>query len=641
MCGIAGGIWLDSNVAIDEPTLRAMTAVLAHRGPDDSGIYHRELTQGASGDIVPGVGLGHRRLSIIDLAGGRQPMANEEETIWVVFNGEIYNYPSLRRRLEGAGHRFRTQSDTETILHLYETEGLDCFRHLKGMFALAIWDRPRRRLLLARDRLGQKPLHYRWENRRLLFASELKALLEIPGLPRQIDPAALDAYMTYQYVPHPQSIFRGFRKLPPASYAVYEKGRLDVRQYWKPDFSRERPQSIDDACEQLRKLLNDSVEMRMQSDVPLGAFLSGGVDSSLIAALMTQMQEEPVRTFSIGFGVKEYDETAHAQHVADCLGTEHQTFQVDSDAVAILPQLAWHFDEPFADSSALPTWYLSQKTKQEVSVALTGDGSDELFAGYPRYQAVALSAKIDHLPMPSLLRSGLWKLLPDSVRQKSMRRRARKFGSALAMSPRRRYLEWISIFNEQQRAAIYTDDFLESMPNTDPATFMDDAWRSVGGRDPVTTASLTDLVTYLPCDLMTKVDIASMAHGLECRQPFLDHRLVEWAASLPIQYKRHRCSTKWILRKTFGPMLPDAIWRRRKMGFGVPLDHWFRKELRDMTHDLLLDGRLAHRNIFRDQAVRTLVEQHQRGQFDHGYQLWSLIMLELWMRRWIDDQDSL
>lgn len=664
MCGITGAVWNSRATSLDEATLRRMIEVLRHRGPDDEGLYTGDLhlRPGLAG--VPGVALGHRRLSIIDVAGGHQPMGNEDGTVHLVFNGEIYNHRDLRRRLEATGHRFRTQSDTETIVHLYEDEGPDCLKRLNGMFAIALWDAGRRQLLLARDRLGEKPLVYRVEPERLLFASELKSLLEVPGVSRQLDPQAIDLYLTYQYVPHPWTIFQGIAKLPPGCYAIYREGRLQLHRYWQPDFrqedrtrhaprddqphaereeytqphaEREEYQDPDGHAAELRQLLTSSVEMRLQSEVPLGAFLSGGLDSTIIVGLMSQLGQGPVRTFSIGFPVPEYDETRYAAIAARRFGTVHEEFRVEPDAVGVLPKLVWHFDEPFADSSAIPTWYVSQLTRRHVTVALTGDGGDELFAGYPRYRAVWLAGWLDRAPavLRRMLASRLWQRLPASPRQKSFRRRLKRFLEAVGQPPARRYLEWISIFHEAQRAELYTDEFLATLPDADPLDFLAGAMAQSQGRDPVTAASLADLVTYLPCDLMRKVDTASMAHGLECRQPFLDHRVVEWAARLPVGLKFRWGRGKGLLRAAFSDLLPPVIRRRKKMGFGVPLDHWFRGPLAGFARDVLLDPRTLQRGIFRPETVRRLLDDHLAGRFDHSYRLWALLFFELWQRCWL------
>mgnify|MGYP002623033342 CR=1 FL=1 len=637
MCGITGAIWIDPDKAIDAALLGRMTDSLAHRGPDDRGTLRSEFRRRPPYESQMITDIPSGQEYIIDVAGGRQPISNEDETIWVVFNGEIYNFPALRQRMEGSGHKFRTNTDTETLVHLWEDEGVEGFRHLIGMFALAIWDSRERKLILARDRLGQKPLYYRHEPARLLFGSELKSILAVPDVPREIDRGSLDEYLTYQYVPHPNTIFAGINKLPPAHCAVFQDGRLDVRAYWRPDFARERPQSPTDVG-QVREALIESVRLRMRSDVPLGAFLSGGVDSSLIVALMQQQSETPVKTFSMGFPQPEYDETSFARGVAAHLKTDHQAFQVTPDAVDVLPKLIWHFDEPFADSSAIPTWYLAQQTREHVTVALTGDGGDELFGGYQRYRAVRLAAMVDRLPKPlrATLAARVWQSLPASSHQKSRMRRMKRFNEALSMDPAQRYLDWIGIFNEARRAELYTEEALAALPDSDPAGFLRRAWSLSGTRDAIACAANADLVTYLPCDLMTKVDIASMAHGLECRQPFLDHRLVELAVSLPTASKYRAGRGKRILRDAFGDLLPASIWKRPKMGFGVPLDHWFRHELREMSRDVLLDQRATGRGIFQRDAVERLLAEHEQKRFDHQARLWSLLVFEMWLRELVD-----
>lgn len=637
MCGIAGAIWTNPARGIDAATLRRMTDAIRERGPDDEGTLVSEFRLRPPYEPLPGVALGFRRLKIIDLAGGAQPMGNEDGQVQLVFNGEIYNFPSLRLRLEGAGHRFRSHSDTETIVHLYEDEGVDCFRHLDGMFAIALWDQRQRRLVLARDRLGEKPLVYRAESDRLLFGSALRSLLEVPGLPRDVDPNALDEYLTYQYVPHPHTIYRGFHKLPPGHYAIWQDGRLEVRPYWQPDWQAEREIEPRAAVERVRELVEHAVTSRMRSDVPLGAFLSGGVDSSLVVALMQRHSSTPVKTFTIGFPIASYDESAYARRVAKHLRTDHHELQVTPDAVAILPQLVRHYDEPMSDSSAIPTWYLAEFTRRQVTVALTGDGGDELFAGYSRYAAVALSEQLDRHPfLHGLLSAPIWQKLPGGGRQRSLLRRFKRFNEALAQPIRRRYLDWVSIFNESRRAELYDEQFVARLTDVDPAEFLTSAWRRADRRDAVTAASLTDLTTYLPCDLLTKVDVASMAHSLECRQPLLEHQLVEFAASLPLGLKYRRGRGKRILREAFGDLLPSEVFTRKKMGFGVPLDHWFRHELRDLVHDALLDQTARGRGWFRQEVVERMVREHCGGTFDHSYRLWSLIVLELWARRWLD-----
>lgn len=638
MCGIAGGVWELGQSGLDSATLNRMTDALIHRGPDDAGQWI-QAPQSSSllidGKPRLGAALGFRRLSIIDLQLGHQPLGNEDGSIQIVFNGEIYNYQELRRRLEGSGHRFQTQSDTETIVHLYEDLGTGCFEHFNGMFAIAIVDSLRNRLVLARDRLGKKPLYYTVQNGQLFFASELKSLLQVPGLERDIDPGAIDLYLTYQYVPHPHSIYKGIHKLPPAHFAVYEDGELTVAPYWKIDWSHEENTTWSVASEKLRDLLTDSVRLRLRSDVPVGAFLSGGIDSSLVVAIAQTIVEQPIHTFSIGFSEADFDETHYAQQVAQYIGTKHERFQVNPNALEIVDKLAYQYDEPFSDSSAVPTWYLCELTKRSVTVALSGDGGDELFGGYERYRALILSQRLQRfLPTKWLANSRLLRMLPDSTAQRSFFRRVRRFCEALGQSAPDRYMNWIQIFGEAHRAALYNDDFLNQLPARDPATFLRQAWSQSGTRDLLSCASNADLQTYLPCDLMTKVDMASMAHSLEARQPLLDYRLVEWAASLPSSFKLRGKHGKFILKRTFFDMIPPQIWDRPKMGFGVPINKWFKTSLRDRTYDALCGNDTKIHCFFRPEAIRKLVDSHMKGEENHAYRLWNLLMLELWMRRW-------
>jgi asparagine synthase (glutamine-hydrolysing) len=643
MCGICGAAWTDHSSGPSEGQLDAMIARLEHRGPDDLGSH---LDGHAS--------LGFRRLSILDLPGGHQPMSNEDGTVWVAFNGEIYNYPSLRNRLEATGHTLRSEGDTEVISHLYEDEGPGFARLLRGMFAVAVWDAPRRRLVLARDRLGQKPLVYRLEADRILFASELKALLALPesGLPRDLDPLALDRYLTYGYVPHPRTILRGVHKLPPAHYAVWHDGRLGLHRYWEPDWDLEEPRPVEEDEERLRSTLDDAVREQMAADVPLGAFLSGGIDSTIIVGLMQKHASHRVKTFSIGFDDPAFDESDFARMAAEHLGTEHHAFVVQPDAWETLPRLAYHFDEPFADSSALPTWHVSRMTREHVTVALTGDAGDELFGGYDRYRAVALAEFVAKLPggVGRWLGGPVARSVPASSRAKTRLRSAKRWLEALALAPEARYLRWMTSFDEETRAGLYADDFLDALASAasvepeeaDPAGVLHRALGVAPGRDPVTRAMIADLLTYLPGDLLVKVDLASMAHGLECRGPFLDHRVVELALAMPPDRKLRlrRGRSKVILKRAFADLLPPPIRTRPKMGFGVPIDRWFRGELKDELRSVLLDPVSLGRGLFRPEAVEAMVAEHLDGRRDHAYRLWALMMLELWFRHHVDPSPS-
>lgn len=644
MCGITGGSWTSKGERLSESTLKEMASALAHRGPDDDGFYFSE-----SGSA--GAALGFRRLSIIDLAGGHQPLSNEDGSVWIAFNGEVYNYRELKPELELLGHRFRTASDTECLVHAYEQWGHKCVERFRGMFAFAIWDARQQRLFLARDRMGQKPLVYRLADGRLTFASELKSLLRVPDAPREVDPEAVADFVALQYVPHPRTMLRGYRKLPPAHWAEFNAltGDFTIRQYWQAPFQRPQESVIETetqpplpdvtaASQALRRTLTEAVRLRMRSDVPFGAFLSGGVDSTIITGLMQQQSDQRVKTFSIGFSVKQFDERSYAREAAAKLGTEHHEFVVDPSAIEMLPKLTWHYDEPFADSSAIPTMYLSELTRRQVTVALTGDGGDELFAGYDRYRAVALAARIDRLPslLRAVLTNPLWQRVPASVRQKSKVRQIKRFLSALRQSPERRYANWVSIFDDTRRTSLFSADFAAALNGYDGASFLMQAYANCSEPDIVQRTTCVDIESYLPCDILTKVDIASMACGLEARSPFMDHHVVELAARIPSSLKLQGGRGKRILIETFRDLLPESIQNRPKMGFGVPLDHWFRHELREMLTDVLLDSRTLQRGYFDPATVRRLVDEHVHSKWDHSSRLWLLLVFELWHRQFVD-----
>lgn len=643
MCGICGILWTASDGEVSRSTLDAMTDSLSHRGPDDRGTLLLRPGEGANRGKT-GVAFGHRRLSIIDLSeAGRQPLANEDETVWVTFNGEIYNFPELRAELEAKGHRFKTETDTEVIVHLYEEMGADFPKRLSGMFAVALWDCSKERLILARDRLGKKPLFYRREANRLLFASELKSLMTAPNMPRQIDPIALDLYFTYQYIPHPRSIWRGVSKLPPAHRAVWTAdGGWSVERYWECDFNvEEKGLSEEEWSALLREKLESAVQKRLRSDVPLGAFLSGGVDSSIVVGLMTKLCPNRVRTFSIGFEQKEYDETPFARRTAQRLGTEHTELIVTPDAEAIFPQIVRQYDEPYSDSSAIPTWYLCEMTRRDVTVALSGDGGDELFAGYDRYKAVALAGRLDFLPLwlRRFLAGPVRAAIPASTSQRSTLRRGKRFLEAVGMEPMERYLQWIAIFNRQRLDSLYSSAFknrltqfaADEAPGYDRLDFLRDAAAVSNRRDPITSIALTDVLTYMPCDILTKVDIASMRHALEVRCPLLDTDVVELAVKIPIGLKLRGRKGKRILRETFREFLPPELENRPKTGFGVPLDHWFRGPLKGAITDALTDPQSPSAEYFNGEYVRRILDDHITGRFDHAYRLWSLLVFHQWL----------
>ncbi|MCR9197236.1 MAG: asparagine synthase (glutamine-hydrolyzing) [Planctomycetaceae bacterium] len=635
MCGITGSVWWHSEKAIDVSALKRMTDAISHRGPDADGQLHRPQAT----DRPTGVALGHRRLSIIDVAGSAQPMGNEDGSVQIVFNGEIYNYRELRDPLVQAGHQFRTDGDTEVIVHLYEEHGLEFVDHLRGMFALAIWDARQQRLVIARDRMGQKPFFYRLEEGRFSFASELKSLLQIPGVPRQLDHASVLQFLTLQYVPAPFSMLQGFQRLPPATIGVLQNGRLDVRRYWTPpydDWDSSRT-SIADWKEELRHELTEAVRLRLRSDVPLGAFLSGGIDSTVITGLMQEQLDRPVQTFSIGFPVKAFDERHYARQASEMLGTDHREAVVEPDALSILPELVWHYDEPFGDSSAIPTMYLSRMAREHVTVALTGDAGDELFCGYDRYRAVRMMQRMARMPKwARRLTASAAAKLPASVRQKSVLRRGKRFLESLAMDSEERYLNWVTIFNRHRLQQLVTPELWREAADRNPAQCIFDAYTMFPQRDFVTRTTAVDVETYLPFDLLTKVDIASMSVGLECRSPFLDHKVVELAARMPLEVKQSMQQGKLVLTETCRDLIPPDIQTRKKMGFGVPIDHWFRAELKPLLHDILLSPRCLDRGLLNADEVRLLVEQHTSAQFDHAYRLWHLLVLEVWQRMYLD-----
>ena len=637
MCGICGIIGAPD--AVREDVLRRMTEVLRHRGPDDSGVYTHDFN-GPEGPKR--VGLGHTRLSIIDLAGGHQPLSNEDGTIWVVLNGEIYNFLELRPQLQDEGHEFSTHTDTEVIVHLYEKLGDRCVGELRGMFAFALWDGRKQRLLLARDRLGQKPLCYSAEGGRFAFASELKALLQIPSFPREVEPKALFHYLTYQCVPQPLSILRGVHKLAPAHYMVVEGDRRHLVRYWEPDFTPHARRSVDEYAAEVRERMEEATRLRLVADVPLGAFLSGGIDSSITVGLMSRLNSHPVKTFAIGFEEKKYDELDYARIVARHFKTDHHEFIVRPDIHEVLPKLVWHYDEPLADSSAIPTYYVSKLTREHVTVALTGDAGDECFAGYPRYRAVKLAGIYDGLPWPlrALFSRRIWDHMPASVEQKTLRRRFKRLCEALSLPPVERYVHFAAIFNHARKLALCSPGFLESVGDEPTEGPLLTEYGRCAPTDFLGQTTYVDMMTYLPNDILVKVDIASMAVSLETRSPFLDHHVVELAASIPTDLKLRRLTSKYILKRAFADLLPPDILRRGKMGFGVPIAEWFRDELSDQLRDVLLDRTALSRGYFREEVVRRLIDEHTAGRADHGYRLWALFMLELWHRKFIDPHEA-
>ena len=625
MCGIAG---IASADRPDARLVRQMCDTLVHRGPDGSGFHDDEHAA-----------LGMRRLAIIDVAGSQQPVYNEDRTVAAVFNGELYNFRELRADLHRRGHRFVTNGDSECLVHLYEDYGDDLVHHLRGMFAFAVWDVPGRRLLLARDRVGKKPLYWREDQASLAFGSELKALVADPAVNRRIDPVALHHYLTYQYVPAPWSIYQDIQKLPPGHLLSWQDGVTKVSRYWRLDFTQRPVTSVPEAAEQLRSLLLDATKVRMLSERPLGAFLSGGLDSSAVVAAMARQTSGPVKTFSIGFDQAQFDERQHARRVAECYGTDHQEFVVTPAAADVLPTLAWHFDEPFADASAIPSFYVARMSSQQVTVVLTGDGGDESFGGYERYALMSMAGRF---PVPGLVRPTMCDLGSYLVRHSRTGSWARSVGrisQVLGQPVPRRYARIMSYFTPEQKLDLYTSPMRDLLADVDSYELLDQAYAESRAESDVCRLMDVDVQTYLPGDLLAKVDITTMACSLEARSPFLDHHLMEWAAGLPAQLKVRSLTTKVLLKQAMLPWLPDDLVTRRKQGFGVPIASWLRDELRDMSWDVLTDATARSRGLFRPEAVSGLLSEHEQG-IDHSTRIWALIQFELWHRNFIDTQPT-
>ncbi len=654
MCGICGILNIDSESGIQEETIRKMCKVMEYRGPDDEGIY-----LGWKRNEQNNVGLGIRRLAIIDLKTGHQPIHNEDGTIWIVCNGEVYNFKELRKKLENEGHHFYTNSDVEVIIHLYETYGIDCLEFLRGMFAFAIWDEKKNRLFLARDRLGQKPLCYTNCRNQLIFASEIKSILQVPRIPREVNLPAIHNYLTYQYVPSPLTAFKNIRKLPPAHYLVCEMGKISIERYWNLNMNNKIKMTEDEYCKRIREVLEEAVKLRLVSDVPLGAFLSGGIDSSIIVGIMSKLMGRRVKTFSVGFEDRAYDELKYARIVAKHFKTDHHEYVVKPDAIKLLPKLIWHYNEPFADSSAIPTYYVAEKTSQEVTVALNGDGGDENFAGYPRYRAVKLAEYFEKLPLwiRKDIIDGIVKLIPYSPEQKAYGRRVRRFMKSVNYSREQRYIRWTCIFDNERKNELYTPFFKEAVEGIDSFDYllnhfktglinqtttdkglMDQtpADKKGMGQDFLDTTLFVDIMTYLPNDLFVKMDIATMANSLEARSPFLDHKLMEFTASIPSNLKLKGFNSKYILKKAFSNLLPYQILHRGKMGFGVPVSRWLRNELKKYIYEILLSRESLQRGYFREDYLKLIVDEHCNKRYDHGSRLWALLNFELWHRMFID-----
>jgi asparagine synthase (glutamine-hydrolysing) len=628
MCGIAGQIDF-TGAPVDPRLLAQMADSVRHRGPDGVGLWQRC-------EAGVGVGLAHQRLAVIDLSeAASQPMHNDacvaagrSSPLAIVFNGEIYNYQDLRRLLTDAGHRLTTESDTEAILHLFEDYGPGCLRYLRGMFAFAIWDAANRRLFCARDRVGKKPLYYRHDGRRFWFASEPRAILVDPRVPDAVEPRAIHAYLALGYVPGAESAHGALHRLLPAHFLLATESGVRIERYWRLDRS---PAAISeqDAARELRRLLSESVRMRLISDVPVGAFLSGGVDSSVVVATMARESASRISTYSIGFEDAGFNELPQARLVAERYGTDHHELIVRSDAAAMLPKLAWHYGEPYADSSALPTFQLAGLVRRHITVALNGDGGDENFAGYTRYWANWMALRYQRVP--PVLRRTVERLAGRLVRASSGRTAAydiQRFFAGASRPTAERYAGWFGFFDSD----VLTPEFAASMAGHSAVASLESAFADAAGLHPLDAAMSVDADTYLPDDLLVKVDIASMAHGLEARSPLLDQEVMQFAARLPRSLKRRGRQGKYLLKKIAADMVPHEILNGPKRGFGVPLDRWFRDELRPAAEELLLGPSTHVTNYVRRASIESLLREHLTERRAHGHRLWALVMLELWHR---------
>lgn len=628
MCGICGIVDYGREKDNKRRILVDMCSAMKHRGPDDEGIY-----------INGEVGLGHRRLKIIDLSdAGHQPLSNEDGTLWLVFNGEVYNYKGLKEELENKGHIFKSKSDSEIVIHLYEEYQEGCVRYLRGMFAFAIWDVNNQALFLARDRVGKKPLLYSYIGGVFCFASEFLSLLASGVIKKEIDYSAIDYYLTFGYIPAPLTIYKGIFKLLPANALILKNGKITTNQYWHLDYKEKINISENDAQEEILNRLKEAVKIRLHSDVPLGAFLSGGIDSSTVVALMSQLSTGKIKTFSIGFEEEEYSELKYARNIAKKFATEHYEFIVKPNALEALPLLIERYGEPYADSSCIPTYYVSKTTRDYVTVALNGDGGDELFAGYERYQGMKAAEIYQRLPvLLKILASRLAGCLPDSINPKNRLRNFKRFTQAVSLNPAERYLRWLGIFeNKFKRDLLYSDNFKQCVNSANSLGYLTRYFNEFTGLNIIDLVSLVDVNTTLPNDYLVKVDIAAMANSLEGRSPFLDHKFMEFVVSLPVEFRMKGLSKKYILKKAISSLVPKANIYRRKMGFGVPVGEWLRSNLKNLMFDILLSEKAFKRGYFKPQTIKDMVRLHVSRRKNYSLQLWSLLMLELWHRRFMD-----
>lgn len=631
MCGIAGIIDFNGR-KIDAIKVKSMCDAMIHRGPDSEGIYENSIAQEQG--VKTSVVLGHRRLSIIDLKTGNQPIFNEDKRICIVYNGEIYNFKELRLDLERCGHKFRTDSDTEVIVHLYEEKGERFVEYLRGMFSFALWDSTNEKLILARDFFGKKPLLYAFLNNRVIFASEFLAILKENTIARDIDLSALDNYLTYLCIPAPKSIYRNIKKVMPAHMVIFEKGKKREVCYWHLDFRKKIKIDMPEAKQELLRLLKEAVSIRLISDVPLGAFLSGGVDSSTIVAIMYLVSSEKIKTFSIGFKESGYNELPYARIVANRFDTDHHEFMVEPDIQDLLPKLVRHFGEPYADSSAIPTYYLSLMASRYVKVALNGDGGDEVFIGYKHHLANLLAEKIKHLP--SLIRNNiLFAIIKEFTKRanyNSSRGHLYRFLEAVNLPAGKRYKRWVCFYNDEMKQRLYSEWLKKELENIDDNDLIEGLFSNNADLNIIDASLLVDITTNLPNDLLIKMDITSMANSLETRSPLLDKNLMEFVASLPLEIKMRNLQLKHLLKSTVSIIVPADNLYREKRGFAVPIRYWFKNELNKYLIDILLAESSRIRKIFNINYIKELTKIHMEGKRDYSHYLWILLMLELWFQ---------
>lgn len=629
MCGITGKIYFNENT-VSERDILTMNEKIQHRGPDDGGTYI---------SLDQKVGLGHRRLSIIDLSPlGHQPM-NYLDRYWIVFNGEIYNFQEKREMLKKEGYTFKSKSDTEVILALYDKFGKKCLKHLRGMFAFAIYDEKEKTIFCARDRVGKKPFKYYLDENIFMFASELKAILNQKEYQKEPDYVAIHHYLTLQYVPAPLTGFKDIKKLEPAHYLFIDlkTKKVEKERYWKLDYSQKLNLSENEWKKRIMEKMEECVKLRMISDVPLGAFLSGGIDSSAVVSLMSKLSDKPVKTFSIGFKEEKYNELKYAKIVAEKFKTDHKEFIVEPDAIELLPMLVKQYEEPYADSSALPTYYVSKMTRDFVTVALNGDGGDENFAGYGRYSVQKFGLWYDKImPIHKYIILPTSKFLAKNIKN-TFFDRAYRFAKTLSDNYAYRYVNYICYFTNEMKANIYTENFKEKMKGIDSFQIVSNRFQEAKTKSKIDQMLYADFSTYLPDDLMAKVDIDSMAVALEGRSPFLDHEMLELTAKIPANLKlKNMNNKKYILKETLRGLVPDEVMFRPKMGFGIPIDVWFRGKLKKYAYDTLLSEKAANRGIFKKEAVKKLLETHTNTKISFAYHIWALITLELWFREYFD-----